>query len=165
MSNPFEIDFANTAYGSKETVDVAIYDETTGEWTGKTYTGSESDVALNIPAGAVAMPRAAKPHLKKLKDGKLIDHRPDPPGRSEDHQWNTDNEEWELTVAAQKIKIDDEVARATIDSLERQQARALRELALDSKNKAAVDSLKAIDDSIIESRKKLLPTTPPAEGA
>ena len=153
MSNPTEPLDLSTMRVDSNYVDVAFYREDTGLATGQTYQGPVGDLEVNTPVGVVPMKRQGRPHLKKLKDGELIDYQPPAPEPAADYQWNTESTEWELTAVAHQIKIDDAVARATIDGLEHQQARALREFALG--DKTAVDRLKAIDDSIADKRNKL----------
>ena len=136
---------------------VAYYHTDTGEWSGRGYEGPELDRDANAPAGTVAMPFDDKhPQTQKLVDGVLVDYVPPAPEPAADYEWNVEIGEWVLTAAARQIKIDDTLARANIEIQEVAQARALREWALsEGKDKAALDKLKAIDDSIAWSRTKL----------
>ena len=84
--------------------------------------------------------------IADLKKRLVIDYQPPSPG--DDHEWNTDTKRWQVKPDIAKKRQTIASAQAEIDSLERAQLRAVRELAINKANDEALKKLQSIDDQI-----------------
>jgi hypothetical protein len=132
----------------------SFYDETTGDFSGRVFSGSARLVALNTPTGYVAISGRFDRLSQRVdtKTGEVVDYQPPKP--DDDHEWNTERRRWvkkpDVLVAERRGA----AARKRIAELEASQLRALREHALG--DATAVDRLRAIDDEIKTLRADLL---------
>jgi hypothetical protein len=83
--------------------------------------------------------------------GEIVDHVPDQP--TDDHQWHEPTKRWNLSAAVQAKEQARAQALATINQLEAQCVRPLRELALGIAG--AADRLAALETAIAAERLKL----------
>lgn len=107
---------------------VSFYDIETGRLVGATFTGPDSAIEVNTPAGLAAI-EGEHDHLsKRVEAGEVVDWQP--PAPDADHEWNPERRRWlkrPEVVAAEQA---DQSARAQIAAQEVTQGRAIREVVL-----------------------------------
>ncbi len=136
-----------------------FYDLTTGLFRRQRLASSDPAlVEANTPPGCGAYAGAVDPESQRidLATGALVDWQPDQP--SSEHEWDPAARRWELTRDAAKREARRIDAEREIERLERQQLRAMREVALDGGNEDAKTRLRAIDDEIAALRPALQTT-------
>jgi hypothetical protein len=132
------------------------FDAATGLWLGVSIDAPEDVVELNRPAGAMVVAEALQyPHAKRLVAGSLVDYQP--PAPDADHEWLDDVKRWRIKPDALARKNAREDAKTQIEALERQQARAIREHAINRGGTPAQlkKRLEDIDDQITALRAQL----------
>lgn len=127
----------------------SFYDATTGEFTGRTFSGPADALGMNTPAGLVAIEGAhhwqtTRVNLQTLQ----VETWRDPPP-SPDHEWDRSAAAWVLSARVRRRE-----ALARIHNLEAAQPRALREIAIaDAAGAAQARArLQRIDDEIAQLR-------------
>jgi hypothetical protein len=159
----------------------SFYDKTTGIFSGRTFFGPREYLAINTPSGhasiegehdhlsrridierfhrdreaALEAHRAHRPEVDpafefRATAAHVIDWQPEQP--SADHEWNTDTRRWQLSATASGRIARRQSALGRIRELERQQARPMRELAIDAGNAEARKRLEAIEAEIASLR-------------
>ncbi len=139
---------------------VSFYDTATGLLTGRTYGTDIGDdaahlasVKLHTPEGSAFVDGAHDSLSKRvdLATGDVVEWQPPQP--SPDYEWNADTKRWQLTAAMAARVAAHAAALASIEQLERSQARAIREHLLG--DPAALARIKSIDDQIATARRAL----------
>lgn len=126
----------------------SVYKKSDGHFTGrKITTANEALLQQNLNEGEKAL-AGSYDHLSQMVDdeGEVTDYQPPQP--SADHEWIAGIKRWHLKPEIVARHRDIANAQTEIDSLERSQLRAIRELALDGKNADAQARLKSIDKQI-----------------
>lgn len=142
-----------------------VYDKTTGEFTGETFSSSVADPAnddlpngmeANVPDGRAVIAAAHVDHLSKkidLDTGEVVDHVP--PAPSDDHFWHTDQKRWYIKPEVAGKRNRHAATMQKIDALEAKQHRIIRDIFLNDENGEAKKKLHDIEDQIVELRKEL----------
>jgi hypothetical protein len=122
----------------------------TGMFDGRSFSGSEIALQLNMPDGVIAVPGEAD-HLSQrfdLETGAVVNYQP--PRPSQEYEWDVETLRWRLSAEAARQKQILQSAQARALELENSQSRAVRELLLSAGigSKEARDKLQAIEDGI-----------------
>lgn len=127
----------------------AIYRIDTGQIVSH-FTGSQSALEQNIPAGHASVEGRFDPHSRRIdhETKEVIDWQP--PSPSGDHEWKPSARRWVLKEDAAQARDLRFMALERIEKLERAQHRAMREAALGKKEGS--DRLQAIDQEISQLR-------------
>ncbi|HRC61635.1 MAG TPA: hypothetical protein PLX85_00240 [Dehalococcoidia bacterium] len=121
----------------------SFYDPATGEFTGRTYSGSPAGLELNTPDGCSAFEGSVDHETMRVNpETDALEQWRDPPP-SADHVWDAAGQAWRLSRTAQQRDV-----LARIGELEAQQLRPLRELALDPASAQARSRVQAIETEI-----------------
>lgn len=134
-----------------------------GGLTGRTFSGPQDALSLNLPDGCGAIDGHFDPQSQRvnLATGLVEDWQPPAPPDTEllVHYWDAGSKRWLATptLAALKLRVQAPVM-ARIDQVEAGQPRALREAALattDAAREAAQARLRALDTEIAIQRQRL----------
>jgi hypothetical protein len=134
----------------------SFYSLATGEFVGRRFSGNtDAERDMNTPTGCGAIEGRYSTGSQRvnLQTGAVQDYIP--PAPDSDHEWSADARAWVIQpeIAAARTR------RASllhqIETLERQQLRPIRELALNPDNSRAADVLAAIESQIISLRSQL----------
>jgi hypothetical protein len=130
----------------------SFYDPNTGRLTGRTFTGLEDHLAVNTPAGYVAVKGVHDALSKRidLETGAVIDYQPPQPDA--DHEWDVGTRRWRRRADVVEREWRRERAGAQIADLERRQLRPMRELQLNPDNVEARTRLEQIEAQIVALR-------------
>ena len=132
----------------------SFYDPKTGQLSPYVFSGPDAALALNTPAGLVAI-EGRYDHVSQRVDLSgakpfVIDFQPSRP--SDDHEWDVASRRWQLTAEASAREHRRNVARAEIARLVESQHDFIRRSLL---GRGGLDELKTIDDRIVELEKEL----------
>lgn len=128
--------------------------KTTGRFHSKLLLAScAADAENNCPLGYEIIEGQFDPLSQRvnLATGEVIDYQPEQP--SADHEWNVDARRWRLKPEVVERNNQRATAQQTIATLEAQQPRAMRELAIDPNNADALQRLQSIDAAIADQRR------------
>jgi hypothetical protein len=131
----------------------SFYEQATRLFSGLKFSGNQSILSANIPAGHKAL-EGQYDHLSQRVDietGQVVDYQPPQP--SPDHEWDAATKRWRLKADVAERQRRREAALAQIRTLEAAQARPMREAALGIAG--AVERLRAIDEQIAQLRVEL----------
>lgn len=139
----------------------SFYDPATGRFTGRTFTGPPSALAVNA-RGLAAIAGEYDRESQRVENGIVVDYQP--PAPSPEHEWDSVSKRWRLPLAQRQAIVADHRARAAIAGAEAGTLRALREALLSPAIAAlmereapqALATLRAADSSIAASRGALL---------
>jgi hypothetical protein len=136
----------------------SFYDEITGLFSGRRFSGSERLIVKSTPAGM----RAIEGRFDRLSQrvdiatGAVIDFQP--PAPDNDHEWRENvvngRPRWVKKASVRAAEQRDKAARSRIAELEASQQRAIREHLLG--DAAAAQRLRDIDDEIKSLRSDLI---------
>jgi hypothetical protein len=134
----------------------SFYDETTGDFSGRVFSGSARLVALNTPTGYVAISGRFDRLSQRVdtKTGEVVDYQPPSPG--DNYEWNADRKRYVLKSEILEQQRKHDAAMARIAEAEAEQARPLRELMLNPDDTAALQKLTELDDEIKTLRSDLI---------
>jgi hypothetical protein len=135
---------------------VSVFDLITGE-VRCCMTLPPSQLAANVPRGCGTVIGYVDGSRRRVNPDSLEVEPFIPPSPSADHTWNTASEAWEIAQEKMAQIVAARSARASIDALERQQARAIREHAIGRGGTPAElkKRLEDIDDQITALRATL----------
>ena len=137
----------------------SFYNLTTGHFTGRQFSCSAHDkktLRLNTPKGSGAIV-GDHDHLSRkvnLTTGNVVNYRPPKPDIN--HEWNRVAKRWILNEKVREQRHREKQAQASIEKLERQQLRPIRELMLNPDDADVKQRLADIDSKIQLLRKQVI---------